>query len=134
LPEQTKGLYPFSRLSGKANVLIFPSLEAGNIAQKVAQCAGAQATVGPILVGLDKPVNILSPYAGVREIVLTTAITAMLAFTRGKQKGDEFDEMEVQRLVRVGRERAVALDPAERVVRNPGVTEGSPATRDSGHN
>ena len=51
LPDVAKQLYPFSRLGGKANVLVFPSLEAGNIAQKVAQCAGAGATVGPILVG-----------------------------------------------------------------------------------
>ncbi|MEM7201438.1 MAG: NADP-dependent malic enzyme [Planctomycetota bacterium] len=82
LPDVAKSLYPFSRMGGKANVLVFPSLEAGNIAQKVAQCAGAEATIGPILVGLNRSVNILSPYAGVTDVVLTCAITAMMAESR----------------------------------------------------
>jgi malate dehydrogenase (oxaloacetate-decarboxylating)(NADP+) len=79
MPEVREHLYPFARLVGRANVLVFPSLEAGNIAQKVMQCAGAQATVGPILVGLNHPVNIVAPYAGVADVVMTAALTAMLA-------------------------------------------------------
>jgi len=79
LPDVSRVLYPFNRLGGKANVLIFPSLESGNIAQKLAQCAGAQSTIGPILVGLNHSVNILSPYASANDILLTAAITAMMA-------------------------------------------------------
>jgi len=79
VPKHCQELYPFSRLTGRANVLVFPSLESGNIAQKVAQCTGAEAAIGPLLVGLNQPVNILAPYAGIREIVLTAAITAMQA-------------------------------------------------------
>ena len=114
LPEAANALYPFSRITGKANVLIFPSLEAGNIAQKVAQCAGAQATVGPILVGLGRPVNILSPYASVNEIVLATAITAMLASTRAKGEPAEPEGHDLLRLARQVRERSFgpgAVDP-----------------------
>ena len=84
MPEVRKSLYPFARLVGRANVLVFPSLEAGNIAQKVMQCAGAQATVGPILVGLNHSVSILPPYAGVSDIVMSAALTAMLADVPGR--------------------------------------------------
>ena len=79
MPEMRANLYPFAQLTGRANVLVFPSLEAGNIAQKVMQCAGAQATVGPVLLGLNYPVNIVAPYASVADVVMTAALTAMLA-------------------------------------------------------
>jgi malate dehydrogenase (oxaloacetate-decarboxylating)(NADP+) len=79
MPELHASLYPFARLTGKANVLVFPSLEAGNIAQKIVQCSGAQATVGPVLVGLDRPVNIVLPYASASDLVMATALSAMLA-------------------------------------------------------
>jgi malate dehydrogenase (oxaloacetate-decarboxylating)(NADP+) len=79
LPQHARELAPFIRLSGKANVLVFPSLESGNIAQKIAQCTAADATIGPILIGLGRAANILPPYASVTEIVMTAAITAMLA-------------------------------------------------------
>ena len=83
LAEQREKLFPFSTLKGAANVLIFPSLDAGNIAQKVAQCCGAETSIGPILVGLDHPVNILNPYAEVGDVVMTATLTAMMAVARG---------------------------------------------------
>ncbi len=89
MPDESKQLFPFNTLTGKANVLIFPSLEAGNIAQKVAQCFGSEATVGPILVGMAKPVSILAPYASVTDIVTNAAITAMLA---GRQDAASADD------------------------------------------
>jgi len=102
LHEQTAEHHPFSRLTGRANVLVFPSLEAGNIAQKIAACAGGQASVGPILVGMNRPVSILSPYSSARDIVISTAITAMMASARtseflGDQSGD--DLLRIARLV-----------------------------------
>ena len=101
LPDVAVELYPFSRLGGKANVLVFPSLESGNIAQKVAQCSRTGATVGPILVGLNRSANILSPYASVTDIVLTTAITAMRAGARTDEFDDDDDGADLLRLARI---------------------------------
>ncbi len=69
--------YPFNRLGGEANVLIFPNLEAGNIAYKlVARLANAEV-VGPILVGMRKPVHILQRGDEVKDIVNLTAIAVI---------------------------------------------------------
>ncbi|MDX1610971.1 MAG: NADP-dependent malic enzyme [Candidatus Thermoplasmatota archaeon] len=74
--------YPFSDLTGPANVLIFPDLEAGNIAYKLLQrLADAEAT-GPILVGTDKPVMILQRGDAVEEVVDLAAIAVVEAQER----------------------------------------------------
>jgi malate dehydrogenase (oxaloacetate-decarboxylating)(NADP+) len=62
--------FPFSTLNGKsANTLIFPNLESGNIAYKLLQELGGAEAVGPILLGLNKPVHVLQLGSSVREIV-----------------------------------------------------------------
>ncbi len=60
-PEILDETYPFSKLAGKdgANVLIFPNLEAGNVAYKLLQELGGAEAIGPILVGMKKPVHVL---------------------------------------------------------------------------
>lgn len=76
-------MFPFSKLVNQAtNVLIFPNLAAGNIAYKLMQEMGVGETIGPILLGMDKPVHILQLGSSVREIVNMVTIAVVDAQTR----------------------------------------------------
>jgi malate dehydrogenase (oxaloacetate-decarboxylating)(NADP+) len=68
-------LFPFSRLTDAANVLVFPSLAAGNAAYKVLEALGGATAIGPILLGVTKPVTVLPRDANVDTIVSMTAYT-----------------------------------------------------------
>ncbi|HEY7611240.1 MAG TPA: NADP-dependent malic enzyme [Alphaproteobacteria bacterium] len=70
------GLYPFARLKGPANVLIMPELHSANIAAKLLQKVGGGASIGPILYGLAKPVQIVPLGATVSDIVNMAALAA----------------------------------------------------------
>jgi malate dehydrogenase (oxaloacetate-decarboxylating)(NADP+) len=81
-----KELYPFCHLTGEANVLIFPNLDAGNIAYKLMERFGGAEVIGPILMGMQKPVTVLERSCSVNSIVYNTTITAVKAqggFERG---------------------------------------------------
>ncbi|MBZ0182246.1 MAG: phosphate acetyltransferase [Melioribacteraceae bacterium] len=70
---------PGSDVAGRANVLIFPDLQAGNIGYKIAQRMGKAEAVGPVVQGLKKPLFDLSRGCSVDDIVSTAAIAALMA-------------------------------------------------------
>ena len=75
--------FPFCEFSEEgANTLIFPSLDAGNIAYKLLQEMGAAEAIGPVLLGMKKPVHILQLGSSVREIVNMVTIAVVDAQSR----------------------------------------------------
>lgn len=78
-PELLEETYPFSPLRGGANVLIFPNLDAGNIAYKLLASIGGAQVIGPVLMGLSKPVHVLQRGASVDDIVNMAALAVVEA-------------------------------------------------------
>ena len=78
-------MHPDSKLRGEANLLIMPNMDAANIAFNLLKMAGGEGiTVGPILLGAEKPVHILTPTATVRRLVNMTALAVVDANTQQK--------------------------------------------------
>jgi malate dehydrogenase (oxaloacetate-decarboxylating)(NADP+) len=72
------GVFPGGRLTAEANLLVMPNIDAANITYNVLKIvAGEGVTVGPILLGAARPVNILTPTSSVRRIVNMTALTVV---------------------------------------------------------
>ncbi|MDK9845005.1 MULTISPECIES: phosphate acetyltransferase [Staphylococcus] len=76
VPEVAKKKAPDAKIQGNANVFIFPSLEAGNIGYKIAQRLGSFDAVGPVLQGLNSPVNDLSRGCSTEDVYNLSIITA----------------------------------------------------------
>jgi phosphate acetyltransferase len=79
VPEVAKIKYPDSITEGKANVLIFPNLEAGNIGYKLVQRLARARALGPLILGLKKPASDLSRGCSVEDVVDCVAVTAIRA-------------------------------------------------------
>jgi len=80
--------FPFSDLNGQAaNTLVFPNLESGNIAYKLLQELGDAEAIGPILLGMNKPVHVLQLDSSVREIInmITIAVVDVQSHEKSKQ-------------------------------------------------
>ena len=75
LNPKVMSLYPFSRLSGPANVLIMPGLQSANLSAKLLRELGGETTVGPMMIGMEKPVQI-APMTAIAPDVLTLAVLA----------------------------------------------------------
>jgi malate dehydrogenase (oxaloacetate-decarboxylating)(NADP+) len=75
--EMLEEYYPFSTLKSAANVLIFPDLNSANIAYKLLAKIGGAETIGPILMGMSRPVHLLARGADVEEIVNVAAIAVV---------------------------------------------------------
>jgi len=84
IPEIIEKEYPFSSMKGRANVLIFPDLNSGNIAYKLMARIGHASVVGPILMGMKKPIHVLQRGATVDDIINMTAIAVAEAGSKKK--------------------------------------------------
>ncbi|MGE0529496.1 MAG: phosphate acyltransferase, partial [Bdellovibrionales bacterium] len=78
-PDVVERIFPFCEIRGGANILIFPTLDAGNIAYKLVQQLGGGEVLGPFLMGVKKPANVLQRTCTVDDIVNTIVITALEA-------------------------------------------------------
>jgi len=85
VPEIIEERYPFSRVKD-ANVLVFPDLEAANVSYKLLQRLGNAQAIGPILLGMGKPVHVLQTGDEVQDIVFIAAIAALDAQERAQAR------------------------------------------------
>ncbi len=76
-PETIENQYPFSTLKGGANVLIFPDLASANIATRLLAKIGGNESIGPILMGMNRPVHVLHRTATVEEVIGVAAIAVV---------------------------------------------------------
>jgi malate dehydrogenase (oxaloacetate-decarboxylating)(NADP+) len=76
-PELMASQFPFSKLKGNANVLIFPDLQSGNICYKLLNKLGGAETVGPILMGMKKPVHVLQRGDDIADIINMAAVAVV---------------------------------------------------------
>ena len=74
--ELMRQLYPFCRLSGPANVLIMPALHSANISAKLLQQIGGGTVIGPLLLGLSKPAQVVPLGATVNDLMIAAALAA----------------------------------------------------------
>ena len=89
-PEIMRRDYPFNTLKEQANVLIFPNLSAGNIAYKLLHHLGGATVIGPILVGMRRPVHVLERGADVQDIVNMAAVAVVDAQERTQSQEPAF--------------------------------------------
>jgi hypothetical protein len=120
-------IFPSTRLTGPANVLIFPNLEAGNVAYKLMRELGGVPAVGPVLLGMARPVTVLERDCTVDNIVHMAALTVVAA-----QKADGVTSSAGVTLVCVAAELRTALE-AGREVAGLATSEEDEREEEAGH-
>lgn len=83
-PDIVERIFPFCEVKNGANILVFPNLDAGNISYKLVQQLGGGEVIGPFLMGIRKPANVLQRTCTVDDIVNTVALTALEAQAFGE--------------------------------------------------
>jgi len=78
-PDIVERIFPFCDIKNGANILVFPNLDAGNISYKLVQQLGGAEVIGPFLMGVKRPANVLQRTCTVEDIVNTAAMTALEA-------------------------------------------------------
>jgi len=106
VPELISELYPFSHLTGGANVLVFPDLQSANVAYKLVQRLGGAEAIGPILMGMRRPVHILQRGCGTKDVVNMAAMAVLDA-----QELEERERAEAE--ARRGTEAAPEAQPLD---------------------
>jgi malate dehydrogenase (oxaloacetate-decarboxylating)(NADP+) len=84
--EMQRRYYPFSRLSGPANILIMPGLQSASLSAKLLRALGGESVIGPFLIGMKLPVQIAPMTAGASDLV-TLAVLAAGAVERARPRG-----------------------------------------------
>jgi malate dehydrogenase (oxaloacetate-decarboxylating)(NADP+) len=83
LSPSIRSLYPFCRLTGDANVLVMPGLHSAHVVARLLHHLGGGTTIGPLLIGMEKPAQILPMDASVSQIVDVACIAAYQSIPRG---------------------------------------------------
>ena len=101
-PELMKEMFPFSELlEGEVNTLIFPNLSAGNIAYNLLQELGAAEAIGPVLLGLEKPVHVLQLGSSIRSIFNMATIAVLDAQRKRNEMAELKDSGAWERLTQL---------------------------------
>jgi malate dehydrogenase (oxaloacetate-decarboxylating)(NADP+) len=84
--EMQRRFYPFSRLSGPANILVMPGLQSASLSAKLLRALGEESVLGPYLLGLQHPVQIAPMTASASDLVMLAVLAAGDAHARQKRK------------------------------------------------
>jgi malate dehydrogenase (oxaloacetate-decarboxylating)(NADP+) len=87
--EIRESIFPNSLLNGRANVFVFPNIDAANIAYNIVRQMTDGVAIGPILMGVSKPAHVLTPASTVRRVVNTSAIACVEAQIRAPRESEK---------------------------------------------
>ncbi|HEU0277707.1 MAG TPA: NADP-dependent malic enzyme [Rhodanobacteraceae bacterium] len=110
-PRLRERLFPNSRLTGRANVFVFPNLAAANAAFNITRCMTDGVVIGPILMGVARPAHVLTPQATARRVVNMSAIVCVEAQIRASREMKS-ERSRVMRRLRAGKGAAKAAAKA----------------------